>query len=383
MRNRGYHPRVQVVRRGDDGPIVSEIRGKLTRLGLLRAAEPADHYDDATDRAVREFQQQRGLRVDGVVGPETYRALEEARWQLGDRSLTYVVGHPYVGDDVATLQQRLMEMGFDPGRCNGSFGAQTEAALREFQRNVGLVPDGILGPTTLAALQRLERTVTGGSASERREEEQLRRGGSALTGRIIALDPGHGGDDLGVYAHDLAESEVVLDLVRRVEGRLGALGVLVHLTRGGDSCPDDDARAKLANDIGAELLISVHTEAALSERPCGVATYYYGANLPSGPVRSVIGERLATLIQREIVARTDLVDCRTHPKAWELLRLTRMPAIRVDVGYLTHIGDAGRLANAEFRDAVAEAIVAAVQRLYLPAERDIPTGQFRMPALTG
>jgi N-acetylmuramoyl-L-alanine amidase len=100
-------------------------------------------------------------------------------------------------------------------------------------------------------------------------------------------------------------------------------------------------------------------------------------------VRSAVGERLATLVQREIVARTDLVDCRTHPKAWTLLRLTRMPAIRVDVGYLTNPGDATRLASPEFRDAIAEAIVAAVQRLYLPVDRDIPTGQFRMPALAG
>jgi N-acetylmuramoyl-L-alanine amidase len=59
-----------------------------------------------------------------------------------------------------------------------------------------------------------------------------------------------------------------------------------------------------------------------------------------------------------------------------------MPAIRVDVGYLTNGTDATRLRSADFRDAVAEAVVVAVQRLYLPGEPDI-AGQFRMPALTG
>ncbi|MBV9368352.1 MAG: N-acetylmuramoyl-L-alanine amidase, partial [Frankiales bacterium] len=113
------------------------------------------------------------------------------------------------------------------------------------------------------------------------------------------------------------------------------------------------------------------------------ATYYYGATLRDRHVRSVVGERLATLIQRELVARTDLLDCRTHPKAWTLLRLTKMPAVRVDAGYVTAAGDARRLADPEFRDTVAEAIVAAIQRLFLPEDRDIPTGQFRMPALTG
>jgi N-acetylmuramoyl-L-alanine amidase len=373
---------MQVVRRGDDGPVVSEIRDKLSRLGLLTPADTTG-YDDAVDRAVRAFQQARGLRVDGVVGPETYRALDEARWRLGDRSLSHVVGHPYVGDDVATLQQRLLEMGFDPGRCDGRFGTRTEAALRDFQRNVGLSPDGILGPVTLGALQRLRRTVTGGSASERREEEQLLRGATAPVGRRVVLDPGHGGDDLGACAHDLAESDLAYDLATRVEGRLGALGVETLLTRGPDSCPDDEDRARFANDTDADLLVSLHTDAALSERPNGVATYYYGATLHDRRVRSVVGERLATLVQHELAARTDLLDCRTHPKAWTLLRLTKMPAVRVDVGYVTSLGDASRLAEPDFRDTVAEAIVAAVQRLYLPEGHDIPTGQFRIPALTG
>jgi N-acetylmuramoyl-L-alanine amidase len=389
---------MQVYRRGDRGTVVAEIRDKLTRLGLLPAPHDADgaqnldsarnldsaqHFDDATDQAIRAFQQARGLRTDGVVGPETYRALDEARWQLGDRPLSYSVTHPYVGDDVAGLQQRLLEMGFDPGRADGRFGRQTEAALRDFQRNVGLSADGILGPSTMAALERLRRTVTGGSASERREEEQLLRGGSALSGRVVALDPGHGGDDLGACAHDLTEAEIAFDLARRVEGRLGALGVATYLTRGPDNQLDDESRARFANETGADLLISLHTDAALSEAPNGVATFFYGATLADRVVRSVVGERLATLLQRELVARTDLVDCRTHPKAWELLRLTRMPAVRLDIGYLTSRADAARLRTPEFRDTVAEAVVAAVQRLYLPADRDIPTGQFRMPALTG
>jgi N-acetylmuramoyl-L-alanine amidase len=376
---------VQVYRRGDAGPAIAEIRDKLSRLDLLDGAAD-DRYDDALDRAVRTFQQRRGLRVDGVVGEETYRALDEARWRLGDRTLSHVVNHPYVGDDVAALQQRLLEMGFDPGRCDGIFGGRTDAALREFQRNVGLTGDGILGPTTLAALQRLRRTVTGGSPSARREEEQLRRGSGSLSGRVIVLDPGHGGDDLGACAHELAEAEIALDLAARIEGRLGALGVETYLTRGESTCPDDEQRAGFANQTEADLLLSLHTDAALSEQPGGVATYYYGTSGASGPttggpVRSAVGERLAQLVQNEIVARTDLLDCRAHPKSWQLLRMTRMPAVRVDVGYVTNARDAARLGTAEFRDAVAEAIVAAVSRLYLPPDRDIATGQFRMPAL--
>lgn len=375
---------MQVYRREDRGPAVLEIHDKLTRLGLLPGdAAAGDAFTDATDRAVRAFQQRRGLRVDGVVGPETYRALDEAHWRLGDRLLSFAAGHPYVGDDVASLQQRLLDMGFDPGRCDGIFGRQTDLALREFQHNVGLSPDGTVGPRTLRALDMLRRTVTGGSPSQRREEERLLRGGGGLSGRVVLIDPGHGGDDLGACAHGLAEAEVAYDIATRVEGRLGPLGAHALLTRGADHCPDDVERAAFANETGADLLVSLHTDAALSAAPNGVATHFWGTELPGQVASSAVGERLAELVQHEIVARTDLLDCRSHPKAWQLLRMTRMPAIRVDVGYITNEGDAARLGSPEFRDAVAEAVVAAVQRLHLPADQDIATGQFRMPALTG
>jgi N-acetylmuramoyl-L-alanine amidase len=392
---------MRAYRRGDCGPAVAEIRDKLVRLGLLQAAAAActdvfDQFDQACDRAVREFQQSRGLSVDGLVGRETYRALDEARWRLGDRLLYHRVSHPYVGDDVADLQVRLLDMGFDPGRCDGVFGAGTANALREFQRNVGLGPDGTCGPATLKALTRLARTVVGGSPESMRETERLRGTGPALTGKLVVLDPGHGGSDRGSEAGDLDETSIVEDLAFRLEGRLAATGMQVALTRGPGVSPTDAERAAFANGIDADLVLSLHVDSAPSPRCCGVATYYFGS--PGGttvaPWRgqaqegngqrrtgSVLGERLASLVQREVVARTDLLDCRTHPKTWELLRRTGMPAVRLELGYLSSPRDAARLRSPQFRDVVAEALVVAVQRLYLPQEADAQTGQLRLPAL--
>jgi N-acetylmuramoyl-L-alanine amidase len=371
-----------VFRLGDRGTVVAEIKAKLALLGLLDPTPGSDEFDEATDRAIRGFQQARGLRIDGVVGPETYRCLDEAHWRLGDRVLSYVAAKPFVGDDVAALQQRLLELGFDPGRCDGIFGVATDTALRDFQRNIGLRADGTLGPGTLRALEQLRRTVTGGSPSERREEERLRRSGANLTGRTVVLDPGHGGDDPGAVGHGVVEAEVTMDLAARIEGRLGALGVRTYLTRSTDACPSEAERARFANDVGADLVLSLHLDALEGSSACGAATFFYGATLPGRTTRSAIGEKLADLLAREIASRTDLVDGRSHPKAWELLRLTRMPAVRLETGYVTHPGDAARLATGEFRDALAEAAVAALQRLYLPEHLDIPTGQFRMPALS-
>ena len=74
------------------------------------------------------------------------------------------------------------------------------------------------------------------------------------------------------------------------------------------------------------------------------------------------------------MARTGLRDCRTHGRTWDLLRLTRMPTVQIDVGYITSPHDLGMLMTRQCRDAVAEAVLAAVKRLYLLGKNDRPTG---------
>jgi N-acetylmuramoyl-L-alanine amidase len=198
----------------------------------------------------------------------------------------------------------------------------------------------------------------------------------------VVLDPGHGGSDPGAVANGLVEAEIVLDLATRIEGRLGALGVTTYLTRSADTCPDDRERAVFANQMAAEIFVSLHLDAVASENANGSACFFYGASLPTREIHSAVGGRLCDLISREVAIRTDLTDGRTHPKSWELLRLTRMPAVRLEAGYVSSPGDAARLRTPEFRDALAEAVVAAVQRLYLPEHLDVPTGQFRIAAMT-
>ncbi len=365
---------MQLYRLGDTGPAVADIQTTLTGLGLLAGA--SDDYDAATDRAVREFQQRRGLSVDGIVGPETYRALAAARWSLGDRLLSLAT-HPFVGDDVAVLQERLLELGFDAGRADGVFGARTEGALRGLQKEYGLLADGTCGPGTLRALRQLGRHVTGGRPQVLRETEALHRSGAALPGKVVVVDPGHGGSDRGATGHGLQEAAIVEDLAARLEGRLTAVGVRALLTRGVDNCPTDAERARFANDAGADLLLSLHVDRSPSPRCHGVASYHFGAGRGT---TSTVGEQLASLVQREVVARTDLLDCHVHEKTWELLRLTRMPVVRLELGHVTHPGDAARLADPAFRDTVAEAVLVAVQRLYLPPDLDPPTGVMRLPA---
>ncbi|WP_229076657.1 N-acetylmuramoyl-L-alanine amidase [Actinoplanes sp. DH11] len=365
------------IRRGDTGPAVSEIRSILVGLELLDNAEP-DTFDEALVDAVRAFQQSRGLGIDGMVGDETWRALDAARWRLGSRTLFHSVPDALVGEDVRTLQERLLEMGYDTGRPDAIYGARTARAVAQFQREVGLAPDGSCGPQTMKALRRLGRKVVGGRPQWLREAEAFRQSGPNLVGKTIVIDPGHGGgDDTGVVVPDgplrWTEADLVFDLATRLEGRLAAAGMRVHLTRGpAPTAPMSGAdRAALANSLGADLLISLHLDGVSAESAEGVATYHYGTG---NGLSSTVGERLANLVQREIVVRTGLHDCRTHAKSWDLLRLTRMPTVRVDLGYLTSPRDRERLIDPSFREQIVEALLAAVQRMYFPVERDVPTG---------
>jgi N-acetylmuramoyl-L-alanine amidase len=370
-------PESSVFRLGDRGAAVRDIQSTLVLLELLDPAAADGLFDEATDRAVRYFQQRRGLSVDGMVGVETYRALTAARWRLGDRLLSLAT-LPYVGDDVAALQERLLELGYDAGRADGVFGGRTTGALRALQREYGLVPDGTCGPATLRALKQLGRKVVGGRPHALRETEALYRSGSSLSGKVVVVDPGHGDGDRGACGHGMEEAALVEDLAARLEGRLTAVGVRALLTRGPDGNPSEAERAAFANDAGADLVLSLHVDRAPSARCHGVAAYHFGTGTGT---TSTVGEKLASLIQREVVARTDLLDCRVHAKTWSLLRLTRMPAVRVEVGYVTSPGDAARLADPAFRDTVAEGILIGVQRVYLPEDLDPPTGVLRLPDL--
>lgn len=366
-----------LLRRGDHGTRVRAVREQLRVAGYTSGSPDADPavFDEALDRDVRAFQQQRGLTADGLVGPETSRALDAARWRLGDRILRFLPGHLVHGDDVVELQQRLTQLGVFSGRPDGALGPETERALRELQTSMGLSSDGTCGPATLRLLTQLERTHRGGDAAALREHDAVSTSGPSLVGRVVVLDPGHGGPDPGARGHDLTEADVVLDLALRLQGRLTASGVTAVLTRGAAQDPTDAERAGLADDVRADVFVSLHCDTS-SGSGQGVACFHWGGHRHGG--RSAVGERLAGLVQREVLARTDLVDCRVHPRTWDLLRLTRMPAVRVELGYLTHPGDARRLADPAFRDGCAEALLVAVQRLFLRAEEDATTGTLRV-----
>ena len=355
-----------MIKPGDRGDVVTVVTNTLHRLGLISA--PTDTFTPEVVDAVRAFQQARGLSVTGEIDLGTQAAIEEARWKLGDRTLK--VDSPLMrGDDVATLQSRLIEMGFNPGRVDGFYGPLTEKAVQEFQKSVGVKVDGICGPGTVISLMRLMRTVTGGAPAQLRDQANREKRGPALSDKVIVLDPSSRSDI----------AELTFDLAQKIEGRLIALGVSVFLTRSANSAPTPAERINFANNTEADLVISLSVDHYQNEKAHGLATYFYGSDTHG--IHSIVGEKFATIVQRELIARTDLLNARTHAKTWDLLRLTKAPTVLLEIGYVTNPKDASRLADPAFRDVIAEGLVVAIQRMYLSAEEDAKTGTLRIEDL--
>ena len=144
------------VRPDDRGAHVRDLHRRLLAVGHpVDAVEESDsHFGPDTTRALLAFQAERGLDEHGTVDETTQAALVEAGVRLGDRHL-YLHAPMFRGDDVADLQLRLGNLGFDAGRIDGIFGPDTAGALSDFQRNVGLAVDGIAGSETVLGLRQL------------------------------------------------------------------------------------------------------------------------------------------------------------------------------------------------------------------------------------
>lgn len=282
--------------RGESGEAVRDLQQRLIALGFDLALDELGRFGLTTEAALRSFQAARGLHADGVCGRQTWAALVESSFSLGDRLLYY--RRPMLrGDDVGELQRLLNALGFDAGREDAILGQQTAHALNEFQRNAGIALDGICGPSTLAALRRLG-SLAAGSIAAVREREALRRRPRDLAGRRVFVAAALGFDSLA-------------DTVAR---GLAACGAETLLDTAGD---EDPIVASAANRYGAELFVALQ----FGDAP-GCRCAYFA----SGRFRSEAGFRLATAMQEELT-KLGMTDARACGRAFPLLRETRMTAV--------------------------------------------------------
>lgn len=341
-----------VIKPGDRSTPVADVQARLRALGIP-VDDTAGWFGDSTARAVRTFQQQRGILVDGIVGPGTWGELVGASRRLGD-AILYLKQPPMRGDDVALLQERLNALGFDAGRIDGIFGREADSAVRAFQKEYGVAEDGMFGPRSHAALMGLRVERQGTAAGLREELRRAERGGLGLGGSVIIIDPGHGGPDRGnLGTNGVCEAELCWGLALEVAERLAAAGATARFTRIETEDPDNSERARRANHIGGEMFLSLHLNNYDEPTAEGCSTYYFDS--------SHAAQRLAEGIQSQLVG-LGLNDCRSHGRSYAVLKETRMPAVLIEPVFITNPDEAKRLLDREFLKTVAQAIVAGLER---------------------
>ncbi|MBS3908871.1 MAG: peptidoglycan-binding protein [Actinobacteria bacterium] len=281
--------------KSDRGDEVVDIQIRLSKLGYNLGPSGVDgSFGDATEAAVVMFQRDRDLFVDGVVSDETWRALVEATYKLGDR-LIYLRSPFFRGDDVKELQRNLNTLGFNTGQVDGVYGETTERAVREYQRNLGLQSDGIFGPSTHAAIENFRHLLKSEASAvypdpHRNQDSAL----SIFENRLIVVNPIFIQYELEGPARDSAV-ETNRDLGIRLGNLLELLGArVVYL--------DGDAIGGF--DGAADIYIEFSLNIAEDEEHSG-SVVHYDDTFDEGAARSQV---LAKILQDELVCALELQD---------------------------------------------------------------------------
>jgi N-acetylmuramoyl-L-alanine amidase len=288
---------------GDDGEPVRDIQGRLNALGFSTEPDAPGSFGPGTADAVCGFQRARGLPADGIVGPDTWRALVGAGYRLGDRLLYRRV--PMMrGDDVADLQRRLSALGFDTGKVDGIFGPDTLAGLLDFQSNRRLPEDGIAGREVADELDLMARATGKPGRDGVREHEWLAALPTHLIGQRVFVDP---------FCRTPAEGAKAWAAATLFSRIIQDLGANPTLSRSLDTSPAPRVRAVRANRLGVDFIV------AFAEPGSDETAVYYFASAHS---HSPAGKRLASAI-------ADRLGIPVAGRILPILKDTRAPAVIV------------------------------------------------------
>ncbi len=179
--------------------------------------------------------------------------------------------------------------------------------------------------------------------------------------KILLLDAGHGGKDPGAMSNGIVEKEITLKMLHKVKEVLDD-DIKVYLTRDEDEYPENNTRAKTANEI-ADALVSIHMNAAENTLVNGTETLYKNHANDTG--ETLTSKELAELIQKSIIGATGNNDRGIkHRTDLLILNGTTVPAVIVEVVFISNVGDALKISQEDYQDTVARAIAEAIEEAF-------------------
>ncbi|PYZ95887.1 hypothetical protein CR205_16035 [Alteribacter lacisalsi] len=171
-----------------------------------------------------------------------------------------------------------------------------------------------------------------------------------LAGHTIVVDPGHGGHDGGASANGLTEKNVVLDVSLLVYDQLLQSGANVVMTRSTDVFVSLAGRVEIAENANADSFVSVHANAAGSEAAHGIETFHWGQHA------SEESKALAEAIQDRLIYDTEANDRGAKEGNFHVIRENTMPAVLVEIGFLTNPAEANLLRTHAYQSEIANSI---------------------------
>lgn len=176
--------------------------------------------------------------------------------------------------------------------------------------------------------------------------------------KIVLLDLGHGGKDPGATGNGLREKDLVLEQGRHIHRLLeNDPNIKVYITRETDTYPSNSSRAKLANDLGADLFVSLHANSFTGGNANGTETLYNPNSTKS--------KQAAQILQKNLVRELGMFNRNTKPRTNLLvLNQTNMPAILIETGFISHPGDAAKFKSPDFNKKVGQVIYDSIVEVF-------------------
>jgi N-acetylmuramoyl-L-alanine amidase len=176
---------------------------------------------------------------------------------------------------------------------------------------------------------------------------------------LVTIDPGHGGKDPGAIGlNELREVDVILPIALRVSKILEAKGVATQLTRDSDYFVELNERVNMSRKAGASIFVSIHAN-SIDNRPDvnGLETYHYHRGLE---LATIVHRNVLTVMNDDPREEQPLLDRGVRSARFLVLRKSEIPAILVEVGYLTSPTESPKLADSKYRDRMADAIAQGI-----------------------
>jgi N-acetylmuramoyl-L-alanine amidase len=191
---------------------------------------------------------------------------------------------------------------------------------------------------------------------------------NSYSGKIIAIDAGHGSPDPGCIGKmGTKEKDVTLDIAKRVKRILDSRGAKVIMTRPGENEAESLLKiTDIANRAKADVFVSIHINATESTALGGTMTFVLSGS--STETRIKESNRLAKIIQGELVRSLGLKDMGVRSANFAVLRTTKMPAVLCELAFISNPAEEKKMNTDDFRNKAAEAIVKGIG-LYFSEKR--------------